>query len=53
MPATTDATPSLFVMRRSADGVTASVSVSLSFAGSFVAGDDVTETVFASGRRVA
>ena len=48
MPATTDATPSVFVIARSAEVVTVSVSVALSFAGvGSVAGDDVTEAVFA------
>ncbi len=43
------ATPSVFVTARSAEVVTASVSLALSFAG-FVsnAGDDATETVFTS-----
>ncbi len=48
VPAITDATPSLFVIARSADEVTASVSVALLFAAfGSTAGDDVTEAVFA------
>ena len=49
MPAVIVATPSVFVSARSAEVVTVSVSLALSFAG-FVstAGDDDTETVFTS-----
>ncbi len=49
MPATTDATPSVFEIARSADVVTVSLSLALSFAAfGSVAGEDVTEAVFAS-----